>query len=592
MARKSRKPSANPVPVSENMHALLHRAGIYVRLSVEDNGGEAKDSIQNQTEYLKEYLDREHKDLQLVRIYTDNGTSGTNFDRDGWKQLMEDIRSREIQCIVVKDFSRIGRNYIEVGNYMEKIFPFLGVRVISVNDGFDSQEKSFHENMLMNSLVNIVNDCYAKDISRKVVQARRIMQKNGEYTGGPCPYGYRKSQEDKRKLAVDSEAADVVKKIYEWRVQGKSNGWIANALNELAVPSPGLYQFLHGNRAYRRSCHAKWNIAHISGILKNPVYLGHLAQGKSKRSYFQENGTKKRIRQEDWIVSENTHEPLVTQKQFDAAAAMAEESMKKYQRQQNANEAVPHMENPLRGKVFCGQCGHRMSRRSKVRNGKRNYYYFCDSRRTRNDTECTRTTIQETSLMGVVSDVAQRQLQIAGIILEQGRLSVERESDTRCKGKSFSEKKADGGSRERAAEPGNETEAQRAEAYEKELANELLSIREKRQQLYEDWKEGMLTAADYEYKKEKLTEKQLQYEKEQAEQRKRIEQSKAEQEKRAALEDCYEKAMKTGGKEIPLTVLDVLIEKIVVLSAERIDITFAFSDLIAKRCADAPTVPM
>lgn len=120
MARKSRKPSANPVPVSENMHALLHRAGIYVRLSVEDNGGEAKDSIQNQTEYLKEYLDREHKDLQLVRIYTDNGTSGTNFDRDGWKQLMEDIRSREIQCIVVKDFSRIGRNYIEVGNYMSQ----------------------------------------------------------------------------------------------------------------------------------------------------------------------------------------------------------------------------------------------------------------------------------------------------------------------------------------------------------------------------------------------------------------------------------------------------------------------------------------
>ena len=187
MARKSRKPSANLAPATENKESLLYKTGIYVRLSVEDNGGDAKDSIQNQTEYLKEYVSREHSDLQFLRIYADNGTSGTSFDRDGWKRLMADIKTGEIQCIVVKDFSRIGRNYIEVGNYMEKIFPFLGIRVISVNDNFDSREKPFHENMLMNSLVNIVNDYYAKDISRKVVQARKIMQKNGEYTAGTCP---------------------------------------------------------------------------------------------------------------------------------------------------------------------------------------------------------------------------------------------------------------------------------------------------------------------------------------------------------------------------------------------------------------------
>ncbi|MCI8286477.1 MAG: recombinase family protein [Lachnospiraceae bacterium] len=600
MARKSRKPSVNPAPVMENNRVLLYRAGIYVRLSVEDNGGDTKDSIQNQTEYLKEYIDREHKDLQLVRIYTDNGTSGTNFDRDGWKHLMEDLKSGEIQCIVVKDFSRIGRNYIEVGNYMEKIFPFLGIRVISVNDSFDSQKKSFHENMLMNSLVNIVNDYYAKDISRKVVQARKIMQKNGEYTGGACPYGYRKSEADKRKLSVDPEAADVVKKIYEWRTQGKSNGWIANALNELAVPSPGLYQFLHGNQAYRRSSLAKWNTAHISGILKNLVYLGHLAQGKSKRSYFRENGTKKRICREDWIISENTHEPLVTQKQFDIVTAMAEESLKRYRRQQDANETVPHMENPLRRKVFCGQCGLRMSRRSKVRNGKRNYCYFCDSKRTRIDLECTQTTIQEEKLMGAIRGVAERQLQIAGIILERGRLSVQGESSGGSQRKPFTGKETDKysrsnlspGDKENAASSGNETKVRQAEAYEKELADELLLMREKRQQLYEDWKEGMLTSADYEYRKEQLAEKQLQYEKEQAEQRKRIEQNKAEQEKMAALENCYEKAMKTGESEIPFTVLDALIEKIVVLSAKRIDIKFAFSDFIAKRCADAQITPM
>ena len=601
MARKSRKPSANPALMAEKKQSLLYRTGIYVRLSVEDNGGDAKDSIQNQTEYLKEYIDREHGDLQLMRIYADNGTSGTSFDRDGWNRLMEDIKSGDIQCIVVKDFSRIGRNYIEVGNYMEKIFPFLGVRVISVNDSFDSLKKPFHENMLMNSLVNIVNDYYAKDISRKVVQARKIMQKNGEYTAGTCPYGYRKSQEDKRKLAVDPEAADVVKKIFEWRTQGKSNGWIANALNELAVPSPGLYQLLNGNQAYQRSRHAKWNIAHISGILKNPVYLGHLAQGKSKRSYFRENGTKKRTCREDWIISENTHEPIVTQEQFDTAAAMAEESLKRYYRQQEANESVPHMENPLRRKVFCGQCGHRMSRRSKVRNGVRSYCYYCDSKRTRNDAECIRTTIQEVPLMEAVRGVTARHLQMIGVVIDQGRLSagsdtdggrekrlsVESDIDGGRQGRLFSGSSKEGGTGFR-----KETGILPAEAHERELVDALLSIRENRRQLYEDWKEGRLSSPDYEYRKEQLVKKQMQYEEEQAELKIRIEQIKEEQANMAVLESCYEKTMETVGADIPFTVLDALIEKIAVLSGGQIEITFTYSDFMEEWCKNVQSRPV
>ena len=579
MARKSRKPSANLAPATENKESLLYKTGIYVRLSVEDNGGDAKDSIQNQTEYLKEYVSREHSDLQFLRIYADNGTSGTSFDRDGWKRLMADIKTGEIQCIVVKDFSRIGRNYIEVGNYMEKIFPFLGIRVISVNDNFDSREKPFHE--------NIVNDYYAKDISRKVVQARKIMQKNGEYTAGTCPYGYRKSQKDRRKLAVDPEAADVVKKIFEWRTQGKSNGWIAKALNELAVPSPGLYQLLNGNQTYQRSSHAKWNIAHISGILKNPVYLGHLAQGKSKRSYFRENGTKKRTCREDWIISENTHEPLVTQQQFDTVAAMAEESLKRYRRQQEANESVPHMENPLRRKVFCGQCGHRMSRRSKVRNGVRSYCYYCDSKRTRNDAECIRTTIQEAPFMEAVKNVTGWQLQLIGAVLEQGRLSAGSDMDGGRQGRLLS-----GSGKEGGIGFGKETGILLAEARERELVDALLSIRENRQQLYEDWKEGRLSPPDYEYRKEQLAQKQMQYEEEQAELKLRMEQIKEEQANMAVLESCYEKTMETGGADIPFTVLDALIEKIAVLSTERIDITFTYSDFMEEWCKNAQTGSM
>ena len=276
--------------------------------------------------------------------------TGTNFDRAGWKELIEDVKTGAVDCLVFKDFSRIGRDYIEVGNYLEKIFPFLGVRVVSVNDNFDSRKQPFESNMLMNSLTNIVNDYYAKDISRKILQAKKVMQENGEYTSGVYPYGYKGDDSNKRSLAVDPEAADVVKKIFKWRIQGKGCTRIANYLNELAIPSPGLYRFMNGFQSFKRSSHSKWRAEHISGILTNPVYLGHLVQGKSQGSHFRNNGKKQRLPKEEWIISENTHIPLITQREFNIAKAMAEKSHMMYCERMNANTNIPQEENCLREK--------------------------------------------------------------------------------------------------------------------------------------------------------------------------------------------------------------------------------------------------
>ncbi|MCI9073803.1 MAG: recombinase family protein [Lachnospiraceae bacterium] len=565
MARKSRKPEKQPSSGVGYQPLTLCRTGIYVRLSVEDNGGEERDSIQNQREYLEEYVNRKHDDLQLVRVYADNGTSGTNFDREGWQKMMEDIKAGEIQCIVVKDFSRMGRNYIEVGNYLEKVFPFLGVRVISVNDSFDSRKGQADGNMLMNSLLNIVNDYYAKDISRKVVQARRIMQENGEYTGGVCSYGYKKADTDKRKLAVDPEAADVVKKIFQWRVQGKSNAWIANSLNELAIPSPGLYRYRNGNQGYRNSGNAKWNISHISGILKNPVYLGHLVQGKSKRSYFKDNGKKRRLPKEEWIVTENAHEALVTQEQFDIAADMARESHARYQKQREANAEIPHMGNILCSKIYCGQCGRRMARRSRVKAGVRKYYFFCDSNRTKLDAECTRTMVWEIPLMEIIRNTADRQLQLIGAVLEQWE-QIKDKGD------------ADNGGRDRDTDTGISL-AER----EQELAREIFFIKKKKQELYEDMKDGMLAQADYERERGRIAGEQMRYEKELREISIRNE---AGQETMGILGGYYKEAVESGSKEIPVTALDHLIEKIIVLSPDRIEAVFAYADLLEQWCEE------
>lgn len=562
MARKSRKQNKNLDVMIPATTLVKNHVGIYTRLSIEDNGYDTKDSIQNQIAFLKEYVERQEDKLQLINVYIDNGTTGTNFDREEWNRMLSDIKAGKINCVVVKDFSRLGRNYIEVGNYLEKIFPFLGTRIIAVNENFDSEKQSFENSMLMNSLTNIVNEYYARDISTKITQTKRTMQRNGECVSGVVPYGYRKSDKDRKKLIVDKESANVVKKIFEWRLQKKGCTTIANYLNELAVPSPGMYRYMNGNQSFKRSSNTKWKSKHVAGILTNPVYLGHMVQGKTRCSYFEQDGKLRFLTKEDWIIVEGTHEPLVTQEQFDVATAMAEESRKRHIEQMEAHKDIPHVENLLRKKIFCGQCGSLLTRRSRVENGKRDYCYFCNAPKSKIGVHCTNTHIHEIPLMEAVTETTDRQLRLLGRI--ESRWNRQKQSEE------FKKKE-------------KETEKQK-----NDLEEAVNRIKILRQEIYADMKEGLLSPADYEYEKKRLSTKLEEYD---AAMTSLMESDRVEKELEEVLwryrQNVFElEDMGMSDDVISMELLDTLIDKIVVYSPEKVEVTYSYADELEKWCQE------
>ena len=547
MARKSRK----HINKTEAVSICLSRSmtGIYTRLSVEDNNYGEGDSLQNQITYLKEFTERNADEFQIVKIYQDNGATGTNFARNGWQEMIADIKAGTINCVMVKDFSRIGRNYIEVGNYLEKIFPFLNVRVVSVNDSFDSKRQPFESNLLMNSLTNIVNEYYARDISRKVLQAKSVMQDNGEYTSGIFPYGYRRSMENKRKMEIDPEAASVVHKIFSLRTAGRGCSWIANYLNELLIPSPGLYRLLNGKQSFEKCRQSKWKAENVSDILKNPSYLGHTVQGKTRHSHFRNDGKSKRVPMAEWKITENTHAAIITQKQYDAAKQMALESKKRFEEHMNVHADIPHEENILRSKVYCGCCGSKMFRRSKVKNGVRNYHYYCDSRRRKLDTKCNQKYMQENVLMHVVRKVTEKQLRLfvdMQMFWENTKVPAIPQQNTGRK---------------------------------KELEEGILRIKQERRRIYEDFKARMLEQEDFEHERKRLSAELERYE---TEIQTVMNRDDLEADAINTLKKYPQDIYKWQADEIPIRFLDDVIDKIVVYSLTNIEITYTYSDVIKK----------
>ena len=236
MARVSRK--RKNIPTNETA-SHIWRTALYVRLSVEDNGKDA-DSIENQIAFLESYVSG-CPDLSKVELFVDNGYTGTNFQRPEFNRMMETVQAGVIDCIVVKDLSRLGRNYIETSQFVEKICPFYGLRFIAVNDSFDTSAVTNAAQLSM-ALSNIVNDYYAKDISRKVTSALQTKMERGDYIGNYAPHGYCKDPENKNHLVIDPETAPVIRQIFQWRSEGVSYMGINRRLNEAGIPSPGQYR--------------------------------------------------------------------------------------------------------------------------------------------------------------------------------------------------------------------------------------------------------------------------------------------------------------------------------------------------------------
>lgn len=354
MARVSRKKQNIPsTPVDTSVR--IWKTALYVRLSVEDNGKES-DSVENQTALLEEYV-ANHPHLKKTALFVDNGYTGTDFLRPEFNRMMEAVQDGLVDCVVVKDLSRLGRNYIETSQFIEKICPFYGLRFIAVNDTYDTATVT-SEGQLSASLSNIVNDYYAKDISRKVTSALRAKMERGDYIGNYAPHGYRKDPENKNHLLIDPETAPVIQQIFEWRAEGISYMGICKLLNDAGIPSPGQYKLNQGietnNNKKKRT--VLWNKHKITEILKDIVYIGHLAQKKGSQCLY--GGIPYHITsEEEWIVVKNTHEPLISEELFEKVQQINNAVLERQKANTGKYDHLPKEKNIYGKKFTCADCG-------------------------------------------------------------------------------------------------------------------------------------------------------------------------------------------------------------------------------------------
>lgn len=384
LARKSRK---NPIEKEIIRSDILKVAG-YVRLSV-NKVDQPSDSIENQEKMIQDYVGN-NLDIQSIKFYVDDKTSGRDFDRPAFSEMLKDIRTGKINCTVVKDLSRLGRSMIDVGYYTQTFFPSKNVRFISIVDKIDTLDGvtniAFGESPGQKiPLTSLLDEQYVNDISKKTQSVLNDYIKDGKYVAPRAPYGYKKSDSDCHKLVPDMEASIVVKDIFSMASCKISLNEIVRRLNADGVPSPINYAVAHGLKGNYDQGNGQWNSRTIKDILINRAYIGNLEQGKDK------------------YIVENTHEPLVSQNVFDSVQKLFTAATNG-----NFNKTnIPRDDNILRGKVLCGSCGGKMQRREG--SGKADWYFFtCISNNRLGAGHCTGMYIQEYEIIDAILSEAKR----------------------------------------------------------------------------------------------------------------------------------------------------------------------------------------
>ena len=422
MARKSRR-IMEIAPEIPPVVEMVFLTAVYTRLSIEDTRDGEGGSLEDQICLVKKFVS-EKPYLKLVKVYSDNGQTGTNFYRPDFERLIEDVRKGLINCIVVKDLSRFARNYIEADTYIEKVFPFLGVRFISIGDNFDSFDPCDNGEGLVVALKNLMNDIYARDISQKCKTALKNKMNKGEFLGSFAPFGYAKSPENKNQLVIDEEAAAIVLDMFRWKLDGCSVSGIAKRLNALGIPAPSVYcrqKFPCKSKKPLRN--TGWHDSVVKKMLCNPVYLGHMVNGMS-RTCPELGYTTERVSREQWVVVENTHEPIISQQDFDAVAEMLRASTEKFYKNYGKYEYLPDTENVLKGFVYCKNCGWALKRMRNL-SYNRDYVthtYICRCCGGVQTEETGRKQIKETELLETISFVVRRQIELCAdmeIIIER-----------------------------------------------------------------------------------------------------------------------------------------------------------------------------
>ena len=336
------------------------KLAFYIRLSIEDADLKTSEktesnSVGNQRKLLQDYYDSHpelQKEYELVE-FCDDGYTGTNFERPRFMDMMEQIRRREIHCIIVKDLSRFGRDYLEVGAYLELILPLFGTRFISVNDSFDSNDYIGTTGGLELALRNLINSLYSRDLSVKIRSANKTRSRRGEYCGGAAFYGYSLDPRNKHKLVIDENVSAVVVRIFEECIDGTTASQIARNLNDDKIPSPAAYKNMKGSFYNGRIIEDApiWTASTVLRILKDERYTGKMISNK-RETIGVSTGKMRLLPKDQWIIVEGTHEPIISQEQFQLAAAALESRVKAV----NKNTSGYKSENLF----VCGYCGRKM----------------------------------------------------------------------------------------------------------------------------------------------------------------------------------------------------------------------------------------
>ena len=402
--------------LSNNL-SKTYLCGGYLRLSKEDDDIAKSEtlqsnSIENQKEYIEDYL-QSKPEIRVVDFYIDDGYSGVNFDRPDFQRMLQDIKDKKINCVIVKDLSRLGRNYIEVGKYIERLFPFLGVRFIAINDNFDSADDAALSNNIIVPFKNLINDAYCRDISIKIRSHLEVKRKRGEFIGAFPVYGYMRG-EDKNKLIVDPCAAEIVKEIFAMKMEGMSQQAIADELNRLGVLSPAEYKKEQGSgykTVFQTHSRAKWTAVAVLRVLTNEVYMGTLIQGKESTPNYKVRVREKKPK-EEWIRVENAHEAIISSTDFE----LISDILQKDTRVSTGKSAV----SVYSGYLVCADCGCSMVRK-KVRSGSLEYVYYVCSGNKKDKDICSSHRISENTLNMAITKTLQLHLKQLGDLQESIR---------------------------------------------------------------------------------------------------------------------------------------------------------------------------
>ena len=329
----------------EISNPMDYHVALYIRLSKEDETEGPSQSVTNQKSLLNEFV-QQHR-LSVYDTYVDDGWSGTSFDRPDFQRMIEDIEAKKVNMVITKDLSRLGRDYIMTGHYMERYFPEKRVRYISLLDGIDTGVESTANDIT--PFRAIMNDMYAKDISKKIKSVKRDKQRKGQFIGGKPMYGYKMHPTEKNEIVIDEEVAPVVRRIFAMALDGMSCRKIAATLNEEGVPTPATY--CGWNMGRKGPYAGLWSSERISEMLQNETYLGNMVQGRTVKISYKSKKCLKQDR-ENWVVVENTHEPLIDKETFQKVRMLV--NSRKHTRSRTYDFL-------LKGLIFCHECGYPMA---------------------------------------------------------------------------------------------------------------------------------------------------------------------------------------------------------------------------------------